>query len=455
MGSCLWLMQTVSHPRRKTMSKRQAIAALAAILALNAGSGGAACAQETSQQGEEAVAVVSDALDEPEPSLVSATDIDALMAPVALFPDSVLAQIFMASTYPLDVVKAGRFVQQNEALDGKARADAVAKTDWDPSVQALASGFPDLITRMNDHIEWTEQVGDLVLVQTDDVMDSVQRLRAQAAETGHLTTNDAQTVNVSVDNNISIEPMDPEIVYVPTYNPEVVYSQPAPAEVVYVDSGSGTDWGDVLATGAIIFGTAMILDEIFDDDDPWDDYWRGPSHVDWDNNDFNPRPNIEINGDINIGSNNNVIDRDKVWINDGMIGNVDRSTIDRNVDRKFNPTDAKRDEARAKLAERDELGQRPATLPAATGAGTLAGAAASPEKLRPAKVNNPVKVDRAAKPNVSKEAGAKPANLNRPAKAKPAAKKAPQSTSAFETSGGSRAKAASNRGKSSAKKRNR
>ncbi len=105
------------------------------------------------------------------------------MAPVALFPDTLLAQILYATTYPLDIVKAARFVTQSADLPDKERAAAVETMDWDPSVQALAAGFPDLVTRMNDHIDWTEQVGDAVLVQTDDVMDSVQRLRDQAAET--------------------------------------------------------------------------------------------------------------------------------------------------------------------------------------------------------------------------------------------------------------------------------
>jgi hypothetical protein len=418
----------------------------------------------------------------PDADLLTADELDVLMAPVALYPDTLLAQILYATTYPLDVVKAGRFVEQNVGMPDKDRADAVKTMDWDPSVQALAAGFPDLVTRMNDNIDWTEQVGDAVLVQTDDVMDSVQRLRDQAAETGYLTTNDAQTVNVSADNTITIAPTNPEVVYVPAYDSNVVYTQPAPAQVVYLDDGGGTDFGDALATGAIVFGTAMILDEIFDDNDPWDDYWRGPSHVDWDNHDFNARPNVDINGDVNIGSNNNFanIDRDKVQIDrdkvsfdrnrtdlslgDGSgerLGSLDRDGIDRDRDRTFKPDDAKRNEAREKMAARKASGGDVARLPASAMArdqAKMGQGSANLNKpagdLRPAQQNKRV----AAKPqgNANKAAAAakRPDKISRPSTGgQKAIKKSPPKGNAFEKSGGSRAKAASNRGRASAGKR--
>jgi hypothetical protein len=418
-------------------------------------------------------------------ALLSADQLDELLAPVALYPDTLLAQILFAATYPLDVMKAGRFVEENAALPDKDRAALVETADWDPSVQALTAGFPDLVTRMTDHIDWTEQVGDAVLVQTDDVMDSVQRLRDQAAETGYLTTNDAQTVSVDVDNTISIAPTDPNVVYVPAYDPQVVYSTPAPAQVVYVDDGAGTDFGDALATGAIVFGTAMVLDNIFDDNDPWDNYWRGPSHVDWNDHDFNPRPNVDINGDLNIGSNNTIsggnrltnIDRDKVKIDrDGVrdkvggggrdgaqqrIGNLDRDGIDRTRDRSFKPDTDKRAAARDKMTARKAAGRDVATLPAAGKRRDQAGIKGGDAKTkiasapRPAKVNKPVAArnhEKIGKP----AAGKRPANVSKPKIAsRPAAHKAPAKSSAFKQSGGSRAKAASNRGKASGGKRRR
>ncbi len=409
-------------------------------------------------------------------TLLSADDLDTLLAPVALYPDTLLAQIMFAATYPLDVVKAGRFLEENAGLPDKDRAELVGQSDWDPSVQALAAGFPDLVTRMNEHIDWTEQVGDAVLVQTDDVMDSVQRLRDQAAETGYLTTNDAQTVVVDADNSISIAPTDPNVIYVPAYDPQVVYTTAAPSGVVYVDDGSNYNYGDALATGAIIFGTAMILDNIFDNNDPWDDYWRGPPRVDWNNHDFNPRPNVDFNGDVNIGSGNTIgsgnrltnIDRDKVNIDrdgardrlrgdgeGGRLGGIDRDAIDRNADRSFKPDADKRAAAQDKMKARKAAGGGLATLPSAGQKGNLAagGGAAAKAKIadapRPAKLNKPVAARQPAKvgkPAISK----RPANVSRPGTAsKPKVHKPPQKASAFKQSGGSRAKAASHRGKSS------
>lgn len=406
----------------------------------------------------------------PETDLLSVDDLDALMAPVALYPDTLLAQVFMASTYPLDVVKAGRFVEQNAEMSDKDRAAAAQTMDWDPSVQALVAGFPDLITRMNDHIDWTEQVGDAVLVQTEDVMDSVQRLRDQAAETGYLTSNDAQTVTVSTSNEISIAPTNPQVVYVPAYDPGVVYTQPAPAQVVYVDDGYGNDFGNALATGAIVFGTAMILDDIFDDNDPWDDYWRGPSHVDWDDHDFNPRPNVNVNGDVNIGNSftnikgrdgdvtQSIGDRTRLDIDadrGGRIGSIDRDGIDRNNDREFRADSDKRNEARDKIAARKTSGERPATLPAAGSRerNIAAGAAAAGAKPRLAKENKRVDVKRPDQKPAANIAAKRSTNATAPKIPKNAVKKSPQRSSAFQQSGGSRAKAASSRGKASSRRR--
>lgn len=445
---------------------------LAALLVTTSLAGSPPWAQEATSAATTEASASTDGAAEVEDALYTAEELDTLLAPVALFPDSLVAQILYAATYPVDVVKAGRWVSDNPEMPPEERTDAVGATDWDPSVQALAVGFPDLVTRMNDHLDWTEQVGDAVLVQTDDVMDSVQRLRDQAAETGYLTTNDAQTVVVEGDT-ITIEPTDPNIVYVPAYNPEVVYTTPAPPDVVYVDSNNGTDFGDVLLTGAMVFGTAMIIDEIFDDDDPWDDYWRGPRHVHWDNHDFNPGPNVKVNGDVNIGSNNNRInnfnrkdvdidrnrtnidrnrtdiDRSRINAGNKRVGDLDRDAIDRNRgDVGFNPTDAKRNEARDKMAARKASGNKPAKLPATSGG------AKRPADLKPAKVNKPVAAPKPA--NISKpKAAARPAKVSKPKAAKPAARKAPAKSSAFKQSGGSRAKAASSRGKSSNIKRRR
>ncbi len=328
--------------------------------------------------------------------LLSPEDLDKLMGPVALYPDTLLTQILMAATYPLEVVKAARFVEENADTPDKERAALAEQSGWDPSVQALAAGFPSIVTRMNDHLDWTEQVGDALLAQPDDVLDTVQRLRDEAADTGYLTTNDAQTVIVNADDTITIAPTNPQVVYVPAYDSNVVYTQPAPAtNPVYVESGTGSDFTDALATGAIVFGSALILNEIFEDDDPWEDYWRGPPPVNWSNNDFQARPRTDVNvdGDVNIGSNNTInrgdraftnidrnnvnvdrnnvnldrdttrIDRDKTDLDRTRIGSQDREAIDRDRERSFNPEDAQRAEARDKIAARKAEGGAVAPVP--------------------------------------------------------------------------------------------
>src|ERR1700704_6373463 len=143
--------------------------------------------------------------------------LDALLAPIALYPDDLLAQVLMASTYPLEVVEAARFVQQNPALSGAALDDAVRTRRWDPSVQSLTA-FPQVLAMMSDRLEWTQQLGDAVLANRQQVMDTVQALRARAEATGTLQDNDQQHVYTS-DQAIVVEPARFDYVYVPVYDP--------------------------------------------------------------------------------------------------------------------------------------------------------------------------------------------------------------------------------------------
>ena len=119
-----------------------------------------------------------------EEGLLSDDALDDLVAPVALYPDSLLTQVLVAATYPLDVMKADRFLDDNADLPDQERADLVDLEDWDESVRVLAAGFPDVLARMADDIDWTEELGDAMLAQTDDLLDAVQRLRAQAEAVG-------------------------------------------------------------------------------------------------------------------------------------------------------------------------------------------------------------------------------------------------------------------------------
>jgi len=160
-------------------------------------------------------------LDAPSAEYLPQDQLDALLAPIALYPDDLLAQVLMASTYPLEVVEAARFVQQNPGLAGAALDDAVRNMRWDPSVQSLTA-FPQVLAMMSDRLEWTQQLGDAVLANRQQVMDTVQALRVRAEAAGTLQDTDQQHVYTS-DQAIVIEPAQFDYVYVPVYDPMVAY----------------------------------------------------------------------------------------------------------------------------------------------------------------------------------------------------------------------------------------
>ena len=147
--------------------------------------------------------------------------LDALLAPIALYPDALLAQVLMASTFPLQIVSAGRWIDasDNKSLSGDALAKALEPQTWDPSVKSLVP-FPLVLALMNTNLEWTQQLGYAFAEQQEDVMNSVQRLRFHAQGAGNLKTTEQQIVRVER-QAIIIEPAQPTIVYVPSYNPVV------------------------------------------------------------------------------------------------------------------------------------------------------------------------------------------------------------------------------------------
>lgn len=151
----------------------------------------------------------------------SAEQIDQIVAPIALYPDALLAQVFMASTYPLEIVKADRFMKEKK-LSGKALEEALKAESWDVSVKSLCT-FPAVLKRMSDNLDWTTDLGDAFLGQKVEVMNAVQRLRTKAKDAGNLKTTAEQTVVVKEDKTIIIQPTKTEVVYVPTYSPTVVY----------------------------------------------------------------------------------------------------------------------------------------------------------------------------------------------------------------------------------------
>ncbi|MFP8875003.1 MAG: DUF3300 domain-containing protein, partial [Myxococcota bacterium] len=151
-----------------------------------------------------------------------------MVAPIALYPDSLLAQVLMASTYPIEIVEAARWVKTNPGLEGDKLEDAMQKQNWDPSVKSLTA-FPQVLAMMNEKLTWTTDLGDAFLAQQKDVMNAVQVLRQKAKAAGNLESNEQQTVKVedqptgSQTQTIIIQPSSTKVVYVPTYNPTVVY----------------------------------------------------------------------------------------------------------------------------------------------------------------------------------------------------------------------------------------
>jgi hypothetical protein len=296
-----------------------------------------------------------------ESDLLTDEELDALVAPVALYPDALLAQVIVASTFPLDVVKAERWVEANAEMPEDQRADATEAEGWDESVAVLAAGFPTVIQGMGKNIDQTEQLGNAVLAQGEDVLDAVQRLRAQADAVGNLETNEAQTVTVEGDT-ITIAPADPQVVYVPTYDAQAVYTTAPTSQPVVVESTSeGFSTGALVTTGLLSFGAGMLVNEIFDDDDDWHGYWGPPRGgyyggygppIGWGGGYVRPRPIVGgIGNDVNID-----IDRNRV----GIRGGDRRANID--ADGRWRPDDRRRDEARASLRDRTGTGgagQRP------------------------------------------------------------------------------------------------
>ncbi len=157
-----------------------------------------------------------------------------LLAPIALYPDTLLVQMFMAATYPLEIVEAARFMRQRSELKGDALDKALKEKDWDDSVKSLCH-FPSVLKQMNEHLDATKQLGEFFLANEKAVMDMVQTLRRKAQEKGELKSTKEQKVVVEKES-IIIQPSNPEVIYVPSYNPTVVYGTwwyPSPPYVWY------------------------------------------------------------------------------------------------------------------------------------------------------------------------------------------------------------------------------
>lgn len=220
-------------------------------------------------------------------------ELDQMLASIALYPDSLLAQIFMASTYPIEVVEADRWVKANSSLKGDALAKELEKQNWDPSVRSLVN-FPEVLTMMSENLSTTVKIGDAFIGQQKAVMDSVQRLRAKAQSTGNLNSTDQMKVNTTTQGGtqvIVIESSSPDVVYVPQYSPEVVYGGwPYPAYPPYPYYPPS-----YVASPVMAFGTGVLIGAA------WGYAW---GNCNWHGGDID----IDINRNYNRNTN---IDRSK------------------------------------------------------------------------------------------------------------------------------------------------
>jgi hypothetical protein len=211
----------------------------------------------------------------------STEQLDALLAPIALYPDALLTQILMGATEPLQIVQAKRWLDDpsHAALKGEALTQALAPLDWDPSVKSLVP-FPQVLDMLNGKLDWTQQLGYAFATQQADVLDSVQRLRRQAQAAGHLQSSPQLTVAATESQAITIEPANPNVVFVPTYNPTVVFGAwpyPAYPPVVLPPPPPVYGVGAALATGLAFGAGVAITAGLWNLARPnWG--WRGPGY---------------------------------------------------------------------------------------------------------------------------------------------------------------------------------
>jgi len=226
---------------------------------------------------------------------ISNDQLDSLVAPIALYPDPLLTQTLVASTYPLELIQLQQWLLKNKNLKDQALVDAVKKENWDPSIQAMAA-LPDVVKRLADDIKWTTDLGNAFLVQQSDVMDAVQRMRQKAKDTGNLKPSEQQKVETKVIESkqvIVIEQANPQVIYVPTYSPTVVYGPPIyPYPPIYYPPP-----GYYAAGMAISFGVGVAMGAA------WGGGWG--YGCGWGHNDVNINVNNNFNRNTNISNSGN------------------------------------------------------------------------------------------------------------------------------------------------------
>jgi len=223
---------------------------------------------------------------------IPADQLDSLVAPIALYPDPLLSQTLVASTYPLEIVQLQQWLEKNKTLKDKALTDAAMKQPWDPSIQSMVV-LPEVVGRLANDIQWTTDLGNAFLAQQSDVMDAVQRMRKKAQGTGALVSNEQQKVETQVIESktvIVVEQTNPQVVYVPSYSPVVVYGPPIyPYPPIYYPYYPP---GYAFTAGMIGFGVGIAIGAA------WGGGWGYGAG--WGGN------NININVNNNFVRNNNI-----------------------------------------------------------------------------------------------------------------------------------------------------
>src|SRR5260370_29002616 len=207
---------------------------------------------------------------QPDQDLLKPEQLEALVAPIALYPDALLANMLAAATYPLEVVEADRWVKEKKELKGDALKAEVDKKSWEDSVKALTATL-SVVDMMSDKLDWTKSLGDAMLAQQADLMDAIQRLREKARTNNKLSSNKQQKVTVKQQESkqvIVIEPTDPNTMYVPYYEPAAVYGAWPYAEYPPYYFGYPSYIGAGVVAAGIAFGTAWAIGR-------WGNYWGG------------------------------------------------------------------------------------------------------------------------------------------------------------------------------------
>src|SRR6516165_7666338 len=285
----------------------------------------------------------------------TAEELYQLVAPIALFPDNLVAQVLAASTYPDQVTAAHTWLQQNSNLKGDHLMQAVDKQQWDNSIKGLTQ-FPDVLNQMATNLSWTSALGDDYFNFPKDVMNAVQVMRQRAYDAGNLKSNQQQSVSVQNQapgsappsaqaaaapqttivqppaQTIIVQPAQPQVVYVPTYNPAVVYGAPVAVYPGYVAPPST---GALIATGLISFGVGMAVGAAMSNSccgwgwNSWGCGWHNSTVV-YNRNVYVSNSNTFVNRNNYYNRNVNNINRNNVNVNNVNRNNVNTNNVNRN-----------------------------------------------------------------------------------------------------------------------------